>query len=109
MTDRDGNIIMNEAMWAAYQEMVASIPPTVHIMAIDEHGVMMEEGLKCQDCPKICHFQRVLQKGQPEKLCDHCWIIKTDKLIAAIKAELAWRDMEAQLAMRRKQRRMEGH
>ena len=100
MTDRDGKIIMNEAMWAAYRKMVASIPPTVHIMAIDEHGVMMEEGLKCIDCPKICHFQRVLQISQPESLCDHCHIIKVAKLIAAVKAELA---------MRRKKRRMEGH
>ena len=71
-------------------------------MVLDENGVMMEEGLKCQDCPKICHFQRVLQNGQPESLCDHCHIIKGAKLMAAIEAELAMR-REAELAMRRKQ------
>ena len=100
MTDRDGNIVLNAAQAAEWHKFVANIPPAVHIMAMDENCVMMEEGLKCQDCPKICHFQRVLQKGQPESLCDHCHIIKGAELKAAI---------EAELAMRRKQRRVEGH
>ena len=42
MTDRDGNIVMNAAQAAAWRKWVANIPPAVHIMAMDEHGVMME-------------------------------------------------------------------